>query len=54
MVEFGTAVLFRVCGKVQGSSTGERWFHTTFLGKKVGTEENIVMREVPSGNFRRR
>ena len=27
MVEFGTAVLFRVCGKVQGSSMGERWFH---------------------------
>ena len=45
MVEFGTAVLFRVCGKVQGSSMGERWFHGIFLGKKAGTEENIVMRE---------
>ena len=45
MVEFGTAVMFRVCGKVQGSSMGERWFHGIFLGKKAGTEENIVMRE---------
>ena len=34
MVEFGTAVLFRVCGKVQRSSMGERWFHGIFLGKK--------------------
>ena len=24
---------------------GERWFHGIFLGKKAGTEENIVMRE---------
>ena len=45
MVEFGTAVMFRMCGKVQGSSMGERWFHGIFLGKKAGTEENIVMRE---------
>ena len=45
MVEFGTAVMFRVCGKVQASSMGERWFHGILLGKKAGTEENIVMRE---------
>ena len=45
MVEFGTAVMFSVCGKVQGSSMGERWFHGIFLGKKAGTEENIVTRE---------
>ena len=42
MVEFGTAVMFRVCGKVQGSSMGERWFHGIFLGKKAGTEENTI------------
>ena len=45
MVEFGTAVMFIVCGKVQGSSMGERWFHGIFLGMTAGTEENIVMRE---------
>ena len=45
MVEFGTAVMFRVFGKVQGSSMGERWFHGIFLGKKAGTEENFVIRE---------
>ena len=45
MVEFGAAVRFRVCGKVQGSSMGERWFNGIFLGKKAGTEENIEMRE---------
>ena len=44
-VEFVTAVMFRVCGKVQGSSMGERWFHGLFLGKKARTEENIVMRD---------
>ena len=45
MVEFGTAVMFRVRGTVQGSSMGERWFHGIFLRKKAGAEENIVMRE---------
>ena len=39
MVEFGMAGMFRVCGKVQGSSMGDRWFHGIFL------EENILMKE---------
>ena len=45
MVEFGTAVMFRVSGKVQGSSIGQHWFHGIFLGKKAGTEENLVIEE---------
>ena len=45
VVKFGTAVLFSVSGKVQGSTKGARWFHGIFLGKQARTEENIVMRE---------
>ena len=43
--EFAAPVLFRVCGKVQGSVMTERWFSGVFLGKKPGTDEYIVMRD---------
>ena len=52
MVEFGTMEMFRVCGKVQCSSIGERWFRGIFLGKKAGT--GASSRRVPPGNFSRR
>ena len=48
MVEFGTAVMLREFGKVQGSSMGELWFHDIFLGQKAGTKNNFWMRETGS------
>ena len=47
MVEFGTTVMFRVCGKVQVFSMSERWFHGIFLVKKAG---NSVL--LPSTSLR--
>ena len=43
MVEFGRKVMFRVCGKVQGSLMQERWYEGIWLGKRLGSEENLVM-----------
>ena len=35
--------MFRVVGKVQGSNMKERWYSGYFLGKRAGSEENLVM-----------
>ena len=43
-VEFGSAVMFRVVGKVNGGDMHERWHSGIFLGKKAGSEENLVMK----------
>ena len=45
LVEFGKAVMFRVVGKVQGGDMRERWHTGLFLGKRPGSEENLVMKE---------
>ena len=42
--EFCAAVMFRVVGKVQGGEMRERWHSGIFLGKKAGSEENLVMK----------
>ena len=35
--------MFRVVGKVQGSNMKERWHSGYFLGKRAGSEDNLVM-----------
>jgi len=45
VLEFGAAAMFRVCGKVEGSLMTERWFSGVWLGKRLGTEEHVVMKE---------
>ena len=35
VLEFGSAVMFRVCGKVEGALMAERWFSGVWLGKKL-------------------
>ena len=45
VLEFGSAVMFRVVGKVAGSLMAERWFSGVWLGKRLGTEEHLVMKE---------
>ena len=42
---FGTAVTFRVAGKVPGGVMTERWHLGTWLGKRFHTEERIVARK---------
>ena len=44
-LEFGSSCMFRVVGKVEGSLMAERWFSGIWLGKKMGTEEHLVMKE---------
>ena len=44
LLPFGTAVMFRVAGKVPGSVMTERWHLGTWLGKRFQTEEHIVAR----------
>ena len=41
---FGTAVMFRVAGKVPGGVMTEIWHLGTWLGKRFRTEEHIVAR----------
>ena len=43
--EFGSKVMARVCGKVQGGNMSARWFAGHWLGRKSGTEEHVVMTE---------
>ena len=45
MLEFGTSVMFRVSGKVHGGVMQERWFPEIWLGKKLHSEEHLVMKE---------
>ena len=45
MLEFGISVMFRVSGKVHGGVMQERWFLGIWLGKKLHTEEHLVMKE---------
>ena len=45
MLEFGSSVMFRVSGTVQGGVMQERWFPGIWLGKKLHTEEHLVMKE---------
>ena len=45
MLEFGSSVMFRVSGKVHGGVMQERWFPGIWLGKKLHTEEHLVMKE---------
>ena len=45
LLPFGTAVVFRVAGKVPGGVMTERWHLGTWLGKRFHTEENIVARK---------
>ena len=43
MVPFGAAVMFRVCGKVEGGNLAERWHTGRWVGKRLGTEEHFIM-----------
>ena len=45
LLPFGTAVMFRVAGKVPGGVITERWHLGTRLGKRFHTEEHIVARK---------
>ena len=45
LLPFGTAVMFRVAGKVSGGLMSERWHLGTWLGKRFHTEEHIVARK---------
>ena len=45
LLPFGTAVMFRVAGKVPGGLMSERWHLGTWLGKRFHTEEHIVARK---------
>ena len=45
LLPFGTAVMFRVAGKVPGGVMTERWHLGTWLGKRFHTEEHIVARK---------
>ena len=45
MLEFGSSVMFRASGTVQGGVMQERWFPGIWLGKKLHTEEHLVMKE---------
>ena len=40
VLEFGSAVMFRVRGKVEGACVSERWYSGFSLGKRLGTEEH--------------
>lgn len=44
MLEFGSMVMFRASGKAQDGSMQERWCAGVWLGKKLHTDEHIVMR----------
>ena len=43
MVPFGASIMFRVCGKVDGGNLTERWHAGKWIGKRMGTEEHLVM-----------
>ncbi len=45
MLEFGCPVMFRVSGKVAGGVMQERWFPGIWVGKKLHTDEHLVMKE---------
>jgi hypothetical protein len=45
MLEFGSPVMFRVSGKVAGGIMQERWFPGVWVGKKLHTDEHMVMKE---------
>jgi hypothetical protein len=45
MLEFGAPVMFRVSGKVAGGIMQERWFPGIWVGKKLHTDEHMVMKE---------
>ena len=45
VLEFGSAVMFRVCGEVEGSCMSERWYSGFWLGKRLGTEVHVVVKE---------
>ena len=42
---YGERLMFRVVGKVQGNNLSEGWYSGVFLGKRPGSEENLVMKE---------
>jgi hypothetical protein len=44
MLAFGSPVMLRVSGKVQGGVMAERWFEGVWLGKRFHTEEHLVAR----------
>ena len=44
-VEFAQHIMFWVVGKVQGGMMKERWMSGLYLGKRPGSEENLVMTE---------
>ena len=44
LLPFGTALMFKVAGKVPGGVMTERWHLGTWLGKRFHTEEHIVAR----------
>ena len=45
IMPFGSLVLFRVSGKVQGGLMTERWHDGIWLGKRFNTEEHLIARE---------
>ena len=46
LLPFGTAVMFRVAGKVPGGVMTERWHLDTWLGKRFHTEEHIACDQI--------
>ena len=44
-VEFAQHIMFRVVGKVQGGMMKVRWMSGLYIGKRPGSEENLVMTE---------
>ena len=41
VLEFGFAVMFLVCGKVEGACMSERWYSGFWRRKRLGTEEHV-------------
>jgi hypothetical protein len=45
MLKFRAPVMFRISGKVAGGIMQERWFAGIWVGKKLHTDEHLVMKE---------
>ena len=45
VLEFGSTVMFRVCGRVEGACMSEKWHSGFWLGKRLVSEEHVVVKE---------
>lgn len=43
-LEFGSVVMFRVSGQVHGGCMQERWVPGVWFGKKLHTDEHLVLK----------